>query len=98
MQRRAIGPVERKARKDLTVFPKEYRDSAIAAAYLEAARLIDEGCPAREFASVSREMRLAYTQLVELGGKQKPDSTVDMLRKKREERDARYADGTGSST
>lgn len=97
MPRRATGPVERKAKRDLTVFPAEYRNSAIAAAYLEAARLIDEGCPAREFASVSREMRLAYTQLVELGGKQKPDSTVDQLRKKREERDTRYAGGAASS-
>lgn len=96
MQRRVTGPVERKAKRDLAVFPPEYRNSAIAAAYLEAAKLIDEGCPPREFASVSREMRLAYTQLVDLGGKQKPDSVVDQLRAKREERDQRYAGGSST--
>lgn len=85
------GAIERKARADLRQLPKDYRESAVGASYLLLARQLDEGVPAREIAAISREMRLCYGQLVEMGGTQKPDSTVDEIRKRREERDARYA-------
>jgi hypothetical protein len=87
------GAVERKARADLRSLPKEYRDSAIGQTYILLAMQLDEGVPARELASVSREMRLCYQQLVDMGGVEKPDSKVDELRRKREERDRGNAVG-----
>ena len=87
------GAVERKARADLRSLPKQYRESAIAQTYVLLAVQLDEGVPARELASVSREMRLCYQQLVDMGGVEKPDSTVDEVRRKREERDRKYSTG-----
>lgn len=80
------GPMEKKARADIRKLQPKYRTSAMAAAYIMAAAMLDEGVPAREFASVSREMRLAYAQLVDMGGTQKAGSFVDQARKNREER------------
>ena len=82
-----VGPIERKARKDIRILPADYRDSAVAASYLMLARQLDEGVPAREMAAISREMRLCYAQLVDMGGTEKEDSQVDELRRRREERD-----------
>lgn len=80
-----------KAREDLKKLGLDERDSAVAAAYLLLAKTLDEGVPNRELAAMSREMRLTYAQLRDMGGTQKPDSTVDAARKANEERAARYA-------
>lgn len=86
----SAGPIERKARIDLRKLRAEFRDSAIAHAYLKLARTLDEDPPAREIASIGREMRLTYAQLLEMSGEERPDSVVDQLRKKREARDQSY--------
>lgn len=85
-----MGAIERKARADLKTLA-DGGDSAVAASYLLLARQLDEGVPAREVASISREMRLCFAQLREMAGIVKEDSTVDELRKRREERDTKYA-------
>lgn len=85
------GPIEKKAKADLRKLGIDERNSAVAAAYILLARTLDEGVPNRELAAMSREMRLTYAQLREMGGTQKPDSFVDRARKASEERAAKYA-------
>jgi len=90
--------VEKKARADLRKLREEYRDSAIAQAYLQLARTLDEDPPAREISAISREMRLTYAQLLEMSGEQRPASVVDQLRRKREQRDQKNAAGSGNQS
>ena len=90
------GPIERKARADLRKLT-EHKDSAVAASYLVLAKQLDEGVAARELASISREMRLCFAQLVDMGGTKQPDSQVDEVRKRREDRDRKYAQEAGGA-
>jgi hypothetical protein len=80
-----LGPIEKKARADIRKLQPSYRNSAMAAAYLLAARMLDNDPSNRDYAAIAREMRLTYAQLLDMGGTQKPDSFVDKARKDREE-------------
>lgn len=87
----AAGPIEKKAKADLRKLGVDERNSAVGAAYIMLAQTLDEGVPNRELAAMSREMRLTYAQLREMGGTQKPDSEVDRARKANEARVEKYA-------
>jgi hypothetical protein len=80
------GPAELAARRDLRALPKLYGTSAVAKGYLELARILDLGVPARDAAAVQREMRLTLMTLYDLAPAKPEDDFVDEVRLKREER------------
>ena len=86
MARRPPTPVETAARRDLRALPRPYRDGAVGKAYLELARILDAGVPARDAAAVAREMRLCLLTLYDLAPPKAEADFVDEVRLKREKR------------
>ena len=84
--RRLPTPVETAARRDLRALPKPYRDGAVGKAYLELARILDAGVPARDAAAVAREMRLCLLTLYDLAPPKTETDFVDEVRQRREKR------------
>ena len=81
---RRLG-IERAARRDLRAL-KEYGDSGLAKAYLELARQLDEGVPARDAAAITAQMRLTLVELQRMGGSENEGDYTDELRARREAR------------
>lgn len=96
--KRAPLSIEAAARRDLRAFPPEYRNSAIAKAYLLMARRLDAGLSAGETARLVQQMRMTLLTLNELAPPAPEASHTDELQAKREQwmkNLARAAEGAG---
>lgn len=78
--------VEAAAKRDLGSLPPQYRNSAIARAYLMLARRLDAGVSARDASQLAREMRLCLLALYELAPAKQETDPVDELKARREQR------------
>jgi hypothetical protein len=82
--RRPVLAVERAARKDLSVLPGEYRNSAIAKGYLLLARRLDAGVSASESAKLVQTMTRTLLVLHDLAPPAAEESFTDELQARRE--------------